>query len=107
MRLTKISYSATPGIGRAQVRWFADIETVPRDQLPPIVLSLSVGRPRLGELFRQPVCGSLTGTAVSAPIGASSMIDVEHVYDVLRVVDAVADAVLTPSGAPLAREGRT
>lgn len=35
------------------------------------------------------------------------MIDVEYVGDALRVVDAVADAVFTSSGAPLAREGWT
>lgn len=43
---------------------------------------------------------------LSGPVDTSPMIDVEHVDDVLLVVDAVADAVLTTSGAPLAFEGR-
>ncbi len=40
-------------------------------------------------------------------VGVSSMINVEHVEDVIRVVDAITDAVLATSRAPLAHERRT
>lgn len=40
-------------------------------------------------------------------VGVSSVIDVEHVDDLLSLVNAVADAVLASTSAPLAHEWRT
>ncbi len=69
----------------------------------------SVGAVRRFPVARrsEPGCGVASRSRLSAAVHVASMIDVQYVDDLIRVVDAVANAVLASPGAPLADERGT